>query len=50
MSICKQIFEHIFVPNEGYCLYIFTRIRRNAKTRLNYVANMVLDTKDSPYL
>ena len=31
-------------------IYIFTRIRSTAKTKLHYVADIVLDRKDSPYL
>ena len=30
-------------------IYIFTRIRSAAKTKLNYVADIVLDRKDTPY-
>ena len=31
-------------------IYILTRIRSTAKTKLHYVADIVLDRKDSPYL
>ena len=30
-------------------IYIFTRILSTAKTKLNYVADIVLDRKDTPY-
>ena len=30
-------------------IYIFTRIRSTSKTKLNYVADIVLDRKDTPY-
>lgn len=30
-------------------IYIFTKIRSAAKTKLNYVADIVLDRKDTPY-
>ena len=30
-------------------IYIFTRIRSTSKTKLNHVADIVLDRKDTPY-
>ena len=37
-NICRQISEHIFMPNEGYCLYIVQVCR--SKLATSYVVEL----------